>query len=544
MAEKHFYKVWYADLPITRCDFAFTHGIAPSVAVLHALGSVPPPITGDLLFADGDTALLIFRDCAMDPTTLEVPLVQRGYRMRYNVVDRRWRWRYTTVTGRYNARMSDGTIAPQTYMSYRNLISLVLDAMGESGYTITLPNEAIIPPSVEWYEHRADLQLAWLCDRIGCLIILGLDSHVYIRPNGWGPTYPANGKELVPRINTIPSSLPKAVMAIFSPTRYQMKLKLEAVGLDADGASILPIDRLPYRPSGGWSLQIPGRFEDITDLTDRELATETVYRWYRIKEFAGLGKKLTLPDGTSLSHISNILPLHDTLVRAPRDKVWQLGRAGARPYVEGRFFNGDMTGLNEASSIELGTPPDAEWGFWDDESEIDYAQGIVKFPYPVVKLLSGGHQDPAELYLTCAFNARIRPTATWTHRKFLWNMPTVPTTGVWAAQVDDPDVFGYAIQNYKEDKPSGTVNNFALVDAQGAALAGSHACHFTNIPKMSMQWNGIIPYPVTGNVHVMRWKLGGGEPTTWGGKNIEYRYLAPSYQERKIRHEASRMLRI
>lgn len=528
MANEHAYSLSFPGLQITRGDFLFTHGISPSVAVVHGVARATLPRIGDLVFSDFGAPFMTFRDCALDPTLMEMPLTKRGFRFRYNIVDRRWRWKYKLISGRYNVRLSDATIRQDTKKTYYELLAILLKALGEENYIIDLPYPDLEPPEVHWYRQRVDLQLAWLCDRIGCLIVLGLDNRVSIIPSGKGPIYPVNGRELSARIPTTPSAWPKEVVATYAPTRYQMKIELEAVGLERDG-SIVPIADLSYCPANGWALQVSGIFDDVVDDTDRELARKTVYRWYRVKQFAD--GTLKLPEQEKpLSAIDNILPLLEGLIVKTSDNKPQ------RPILEGYFFNGDMKGINEQS--------DAQLCRWDDDLVIDYEKGIVQLPYGVYWVSDEGHQTPAMLFLTAAFNARINPTDGWIHHEEKYTMPTSPAAEGITVQVEQPDVFRFLVQEYDGTDATSVATNKDLLATQGQFLAKSYARHFEAIPQLSVQWNGIHPYPITGNIHMIRWHVGGGPPTTWGGKNVEYRYMSPSYSERKLRHETSRSLHL
>lgn len=521
------YHATFPGLQITRADFLFSHGISPSVAVVYAVGVDPRAAYGDFVWWKDNEMLMTFKDCAMDQSTMIPPAHKRGYRMRINLMDRRWKWRYKLIGGRYNARKSDSTVREDTKKTYKELIEIVLKELGETSYNIDLPEPDLEAPSVDWYRQRADLQLAWLCDRIGCLICLGLDNSIQIVPNGKGTIYPLNGLELEPAIDTMPSNYPKEVRATFAPTRFQMKVQLEAVGLETDG-TVLPINDLSYKPVGGWTLQVPGVFNDVPDGEKRQLARDTVYRWYRVKNFAGGGLDLPVNEYT-IDTIDDILPILDGLVVKTDNNYPQ------RPFLEGYFLNGDLQGINEE---------EAGFSRWDDAFVLDYQHGIVKLPYPAVYVEESGHQTEADLYLTCAFNARKDATAPHWEHEFAHPLPDRQDTGYGCAQVEQADMFRYVVQEYTEADPAGVDDNIGFVDEQGGFLARSHACHYQAVPQMSMQWNGIIPYPVWGNVHHMRWRVGGGPGWTWGGKNLEYRYMAPAYSESKRRHEVSRSLHL
>lgn len=522
------YAATFPGLKLTRVDFLFTHGISPSTAVVYAIAEpeVPPVAVGDLMFLQDGVPIMTFKDCAVDQSTTTPPITKRGYRMRRTIVDRRWKWKYCLISGRYNARYPDGVLRDDTEVTYKELLEIVLKALGETSYDIDLPEPDLEAPSVDWYRQRADLQLAWLCDRIGCLVVLGLDNRILIVPNGKGPIYPANGLELEPFIDTTPSSQPKEVVATFAPTRFQMKVHLEAVGLDTDG-SVQPIADLSYSPDD-WTTEIPGIFGGVADDEDRQRARDTVYRWYRVKEFAGGSLDLPVEEYT-ISEIDDILPLLPGLVVATENYYPQ------RPILEGYFFNSDLKGINEE---------EAGYARWDDAFVIDYQHGIVKLPYPVVYLEEDGSQTEADLYLTCAFQAREEPTAGFWEHEYAYELQPGATAGYGCVQVEQPDMFRYVVQEYNEADPSTVSDNIADMDAHGEKLAKSYARHWLAVPQMSMQWNGIVVYPVGGNVHQMRWTVGGGPAMTWGGKNLEYRAMSPSYSERKLRHEAARSLHL
>ncbi|NLX55075.1 MAG: hypothetical protein GXY58_08175 [Planctomycetaceae bacterium] len=521
----YLYYATFPGLQITRADFLFTHGITPSTAVVYAVAMAPGASVGDLVFMCNEQMLMTFKDCAIVQSTLTPPSTMRGFRMRLAIADRRWKWRYQLLSGRYNVRKADNMIRQDTSRTYRELLEIVLQALGETQYTITLPEENLEAPEVDWYRQRADLQLAWLCDRIGCMITLGLDNAIHVCPNGEGPIYPPNGLEFQPYINTYPADYPAEVRATFAPTRFQMKVKLEAVGLDTDG-EVKPIADLSYAVD--WETEVPGIWGAVSDGEERQLARDTVYRWYRVSEFAGGGLDLPVDEYT-ITSIDDILPILPGLVTATEDNY------PTRPYVEGYFFNGDLKDENEE-----------EGGFarWDDAFVLDHEHGIVKFPYPVYNLTAAGWRAAPELYLTCAFQARSDPMAGWWGYEYPYALDLGPVAGYGHVQVEQPDSFQAIVQHYEETQPTDITENTGHIAEQGAMLARSFAKHYEAVPQMSMQWNGIIPYAVCGNVHAMRWKCGGGPAMTWGGRNLSYNTQTPSYAERRIRNEGSRRLHL
>jgi hypothetical protein len=272
----------------------------------------------------------------------------------------------------------------------------------------------------------------------------------------------------------------------------------------------------------------------VTADSDRQLARDTVYRWYRVWELLPEGLELPIDENT-VSEIDNILPLFPHLLQPTDDNRAQPA------YIEGYFFNGDLKGINEEEG-----DMDAKTGFarWDDQFQLDCERGIVKFPYPVYYVDPDGHQSEADLYLTCSFCVRELPTDGFIEHEVSYYLASQPNTGYGYDQVEQADVYRCVIQEYEDEEATSVIDNQQLLDEQGLLLARSYAKHHEAVPQAAMQWNGIVVYPINGNVHQMRWRLGGGPAITWGGKNVAYNYMSPSYQETKLRREVSRSLHL
>jgi hypothetical protein len=525
------FSVTFPELKLTRGDMLLSHGVTPSVCVAYSVAEPTIAKYGDLVFGDGTTPIITFRDCAIDQYTMTPPGVRRGFRYRVLILDRRWKWKHCLISGRYNVRLADGSIKADTKKTYKELLEIILKEMGEEDYEIKLHSDDLEPPEVEWSRQRADAQLAYLCDRIGCLVVLRLNNAIKIVPYGEGPIYPQTGMELNPALDTYPSAIPKYVRAILGPTKFQTKIRLEAVGVDTDG-SIKPIDELTYKPDSGWEFEIPGTFSGVATGEERQLACDTVYRWYRVKEFSDKSLDLPVPEYT-ITTINDILPLLPDLADVSDDTA-------ETPFVEGFFFNSDLKGINEE---------DSEFARFDDEFELDTERGIVKFPYPMFWVYpdeaeDAGHQGPADLYLTAAFHARKDPISSRWHDDYKHEIDSQAEGRYGDAHVEHLDVFRCLIQRFNDLTKSDLIDSKEDTDAQARALAEAHALIYSAIPTMSMQWNGIYPIDLDGNVHMLRWMVGGKEGTTWGGKNLEYHYQTMSRSERRLRGETARRLHL
>ena len=105
-------------------------------------------------------------------------------------------------------------------------------------------------------------------------------------------------------------------------------------------------------------------------------------------------------------------------------------------------------------------------------------------------------------------------------------------------------MFRCLIQHYSDLSKTTLSDNRNDVNDQARMLAESNAKIYTALPTMSMQWNGLYPIDLDGNVHMLRWLVGGKAATTWGGKNLEYHYQTMSRSEKRLRYESARALHL
>jgi len=111
-----------------------------------------------------------------------------------------------------------------------------------------------------------------------CLVSTG---NVRLIPTGVGADLPT-GAVMDISAAFDPPEMPDKIAILCGHTRYQCDFELEAVGKDTDG-KIKLINDLSYMPAGGWFTADMPKFSCITAANARELAQETVLRWYRIK---------------------------------------------------------------------------------------------------------------------------------------------------------------------------------------------------------------------------------------------------------------------
>ena len=167
-------------------DFTLQPGVAPSSGSCQiSFDDIPPTFflssfrRYDLHLGDGRSNVRI-RKLYVDSAKPNPGIDGRGY-WEIRLLDRRWQWKYTYLNGHYNTLQGDGTtVEPSTTKTFRELVLLCLEAMGESGYELPDWTDAEIPAptNVRWDFSNAAEELQKLCDRAKVLICLGTDSKV------------------------------------------------------------------------------------------------------------------------------------------------------------------------------------------------------------------------------------------------------------------------------------------------------------------------------------------------------------------------------
>jgi hypothetical protein len=395
------------------CTYTLNHGISPSVAMLDILPQEQMPSEGGTLTIGCGTDAVQFHDCKVDKASFRRD--GSGMVYQFAIFDRRWKWAFGAVSGWYNVHKPDFSLWPATEKTPQELATLLLDAIGETGYDVSqMPNDA--RPEVEWDGGRPMDYLAQLCDLLGCRVVLGLDGNVRIYPVGVGQTLP--GGAVMEQSATIdPAEIPDKIAILCGHTRYQCDFELEAVGKDTDG-KIKPIAQLSYAPAAGWfSADIP-KFNCITAANARELARETVLRWYRIKvpfDLPGFTDKDS--PGEQILNLKQILPIEDSLVTTYTDTN---GVKQSRPAtVHGVFITKLKGPITNSDPTETPFPS----MFYTDAWSLDQAEGIVKFAAPVYRNTNttqaapGGASPPrygeAKLRLRAVCCVRAGATRGW-----------------------------------------------------------------------------------------------------------------------------------
>lgn len=248
-------------IAIEGATYTASHSVSPGVAVLRCSPQPEPPAAfGDLVIADGNESVIV-PGCRLESMTVERD--DRGFFWSLAISDRRWRWgQHGVLNGCYNQLDPHGKLIPWTIRSPTELAVLCLEAMGETGYSLNLPAGLAYPgpfigiplvnttgtnPPVNWDGVPPAQALQQVAELFGCRVIYqhSTDS-VLVGPPGNGASFPPGSiASRGPSLKTFQA--PDAVGVIGSPTRYQMRLALQAVGKEWDG-SYWPINQLSYAP--------------------------------------------------------------------------------------------------------------------------------------------------------------------------------------------------------------------------------------------------------------------------------------------------------
>ena len=444
------------------------------------------------------------------------------------ILDRRWKWQFGDIYGRYNFRDSGNNLIINSEKTPRELATLLLNAMGESGYDVSsLPNDT--RPEVDWIGDNPAEQLNELAESLGCRVVLKLDNTVALLPLGTGEDLPT--EFVITRAHGFdPAEIPEVLKVISGPVRFQQKFQLEAVGKDTDG-SIKLIDDLSYAPAAGWSKESPYYpLMSSTNTDAKALAQETVWKWYRIVG-PDLPDDVNDPDGDFVTDkLRDILPIDDFLVDMETDPDGNL--IPMKAYVEGSYWEMDP-GKTDPTNTTTTTYKKYKGSF-----SIDRERGIVQFSDFVVKI-SGNEWVPASLYLVCSFNARDKTTRQTVRYFRERSLPDgISGTGKQVIRRDEIIPTLKVTYNSSGAATGSTVN---LTDIQTEAdyhLDAQEAAYQTVETDDGEQF-AIYEVSPDGAIQQVQWSVVINQGAkTRASRNTEHNWKVPSYEESKRIREA------
>jgi len=500
---------------IISASFSLVHGITPSSCLItFAPQAAYTASLGTLSFTFGSVRI-DFPECAANNPSMRFS--QQGHVQTLTVLDRRWRWQYGEITGRYNRRLPSGVIDTEegNEKTPQELAKLLLEAMKEQNFDLsTLPNKS--RPIIFWDSANPAQELASLCESLNCRIVLTLKNKVVIHRLGEGSELPLGGVEMSAGIGVDALLRPSKIAIKGGPTRFQSKLKLEAVGEDTEG-EIKKIDDLSYKPANGWETVPTDSFGDVA-AAQHSLAAKTVFKWYRVVSQADGTQNV--PGYGAVDAVKQILPIGDKLNQEAVD-VDGVKRP-LEAFVEGVFYPEGEDRANTAAGTRY---PADKHGF-----SIDAQRGIVQFSQPVVKVAPGEHGQ-AELYLTTTYEVTdeegVKVRDQW-DRAVDQNNKTGPRV-VWHPEI----VAKFRAEYDDQNNVTETINNRPTIDPEGEHYLDALVKEYEPRPATTIQYAGLVPIEPDGAIQQVTWTVGGSGATTHASRNIEGHRVTPSYKERR-----------
>lgn len=518
---------------IRSADFTFSgHGTTPSSCVIEVVPQATPPATvGTLRFQFGST-VIEWGKCLLDIASFSRNASGLVWKLR--ILDRRWQWREKTVTGSYNLRNQDETIDTTTEKTPHQLAKILLDALGEVGYDVTaLP---LAPrPMVQWEFASAAQELDSLCDMFGCRAVMGLNGRVKICVLGVGADLPDLPTTMDVSGSINPPEIPDILRVVFGPTRVQLVLTTEAVGLDTDKKT-KPINDLTYKPAAGWGRADLGKFLGIAnpaptsagraDESPRALALRTVFRWYRVDGVLGnttirfLKRLLGTYFDFKFDRMNQLLPLLSDLV-----EVDAVTKKNLEPFVQGTFAL--MDGRWGQSN---------DWQHYKRPFSLIADKGIVDFNDYVFKWTTAGAASaylPADIYLTCSVNIKHH-TSMAVHR-IIRDKTTGAASGMGAKVLREEDVAGTVVVNYKANgEPDDTTTNISDINQEADYHLSAAMAEYQLKAAADQSYAGLVPIGCDGAIQQVTYTVQQGAGcTTRASRNNEYHLYRPNYKQRR-----------
>lgn len=524
-------------------SFTFGQGITPSVANL----TIPPQPgrllqNGELLLTYGPTRIR-FPRCRVDVAEATVdPEGREVWALR--ILDRRWIWREAgKISGFYNVRRGaprDGILGG-TVKRPQELAKLCLEAMGEKGFDVSaLPDDSF--PEISWdYENPAEA-LANLAGLLGCRVVLGLDDRTRIVEVGKGETLKLTPTALEGALSEDPGDPPGKIVIVGGRTEFQGDFALEPVGLERDG-KVVPIGSLSYAPKVAgrktWEYTDVDHFQDVSNLRDRGLAQQSVFRWYRIKTpFRLPGLKQKFRD------LDRILPL---LTRQAEIFETADGRKEPRPpWIYGRFWDGGETVKPAETKLERDLENKPR-GLYTKGFSLDANLGVVKFSEPVYlckldpTLTSGQRVNPAQIVLRVAVNLRDDETRAWIRAEYERKPPGKKADKKSAAYIVADEITAQFWTQWSA--PAGVKDNTKQTKKEAADRLEVEVARYDTRTAGAFTYGGFVKISPDGAIAQITWTIDSrGFATTRVSRNREELISTPSFAERRMFERIDRAL--
>ncbi len=507
-------------------SYTLNRGIAPSVVTL----TVAPQDNliarvGDVVFYENGNPVLTIADCAVDSSS--VTKNSGGQIVTLSLFDRRWRWQFKgIVSGRYNQRDADSRIIQETLRTRQQLVTICLQAMGETAAGIGLvpgnPSNAADTPEVDWLADNPAYSLAQLLQDCSLELVMKTNGSLEIVRPGQGQLLPVNGFLIEAQQTTNPPEVPSVIRAVGGPTEVEGRLPLEAVGRDRDGKWRL-IDDLDYKPATGWGTSGDWMFLNITDTRDRKLASETVWRCYRVKD-TGIPAPPGFPAITSRRQI---LPIFNRKLESITDDNGEK-RPLPSQVVGIYWIHNISTPIN--STLNSYYVCHAKHAVEENEGIIIFDREIKKWDTASKKFVA------ADVYIDCVY--RVADATTFAYHHMYYDLAVSGGSG--GMDVIKPDDTRRYLWEQRRAEPQSTSFTWRLRLAEAELLeqlrshAMARAASYPIEVETQGRYAGLLPIQPDGAIEQVTWEIGPPTTTTASRNGEHSSYLAPKRTRKLI----------
>jgi len=522
---------------VLRGSFTYSnHGITPSRALIDIVPQQGIPPLQNTLTVTFDRTAIPFYGCIIDSASMRRNA--GGFIVGCHILDRRWKWATGEISGKYNIRNEDGVLETANRKTPRELATLCLRAMNESGFSVNeLPNGTNLRPFIHWIFANPAQALDELCNRYGCAVSLELDGKVRIRKVGVGVPLPNLSTLRSVSYSFNPGNFPDSIKVVGGKILYEVRWKLQAVGMDTD-KQIKPIDDLSYKPDGGWEKESPTHMTNTLKEFGEEaraLALKSVFKWYQVKWTVDYYNNL---DFTRKQCLPILQQLIDQGIDFESNKTTPLP-----PVVYGVYWAG-LNKADEVNNTAAGKVVDTKFNFMPNEGIIDFG-GCM---FQIAGTLAGGDVTiaQADLWLETSCYAkgtyRDRNEQLWNRYYYEKKLRSNPIgTGplivrdesiVLTIQADSYDI------NSSSTPPTHRVytrtDNLLEVERQAKAIAEAKANEFQTLRSLSAEYAGIEKIALDGARNQISWNVGPQGATTKIGFNNEFDSIEPNAVQRRV----------
>lgn len=496
------------------------------------------PKIGPLQLTQNGRVVVQFNDCAITE-------VQKsgGDLVRFNVTleDRRWKWWKggNFISAKWNTRRTDGSVKPGTEKSAREMVSILLQKLGESRFDVNAVPNSTDPdysPEVDAdYQHTVEV-LDSLLNALSLRCVLGTDDRIRIVQPGTGRNIP--NVALVDPVSEIVQNIavPDSLVFIAGRTKWQGPLALRAVGLDLDD-KVKPVDDLSFAPEDGWlsgSPMFPERLVEYgKDDEEKEKAkrlARNVWRWYQLvgQSNGKLGPVHGCPFTVSSRDQYELFDeLLDT--KENEDKTTSF----LPPYVFGKRYDAEFDGETTQGYSRL-----------DDGFSIDSPNHVVQCSDPQYRIDDDGNYQFAQLWLFTSYTL-AHPDTKQPHR-YTKELKLGGRAGTGALPVLIDDVFRTVkiIERWQGNKIvfRGTQTNDTTLGEAGDFYLRAKRSEVQPDRGYDATLGGFHNISPDGDIEQVTWQLNGGMGTTRASRGTEHSVFVPRYELRRRAQELDAVL--